>query len=111
MEWIHPTRTGYTLKIQVAPGAAENQIVGPYGDRLKIRIAAVPEKGGANKALLDYLANRLGLPKNSLRLKSGARDRTKVVEINSLEPQIRERLLSLWPPAHLTRPDCPKGPK
>ena len=111
MEWIHPTGTGYTLKIQVAPGAAESQIVGPYGDRLKIRIAAAPEKGEANKALLDFLARRLGLTKNSLRLKSGARDRTKVVEIISLEPQIRERLLSLWPPAELTRPDCHKRPR
>jgi uncharacterized protein len=99
MEWIHPTGTGYMVKIHVAPGAAANQIVGPYGDRLKIRIAAAPEKGAANKALLDYLAKRLGLSKNSLRLKSGARDRIKLVEIISLEPHIKERLLSLWPEA------------
>jgi uncharacterized protein len=99
MEWIHPTCTGYILKIHVAPGAAENQVVGPYGDRLKIRIAAAPEKGEANKTLLDYLAQRLGLAKNQLRLKSGARDRTKTVEIIGLEPHIRERLLSLWPAA------------
>jgi uncharacterized protein (TIGR00251 family) len=98
MEWLHPTCTGYILKIHVAPGASDNQIVGPYGDRLKIRIAAAPEKGEANKTLLDYLAQRLGLPKKQLHLKSGARDRAKTVEIISLEPQVRERLLSLWPP-------------
>ncbi len=84
MQWLHPTSTGYLLKIQVVPGAAENQIMGPYGDRLKIRIAAIPEKGGANKALLDYLAHRLGLAKNQILLKSGSRDRSKVVEIVSL---------------------------
>ncbi len=99
MQWLHPTGTGYLLKIQVVPGAAENQIMGPYGDRLKIRIAAIPEKGGANKALLAYLADRLGLSKNQILLKSGSRDRSKVVEIVSLEPIIRERLLSLWPPS------------
>ena len=97
MQWFHPIRTGYLLKIQVVPGAAENQIMGPYGDRLKIRIAAIPEKGGANKALLDFLAHRLGLSKNQILLKSGSRDRSKVVEIVSLEPHIRERLRSLWP--------------
>ena len=96
-EWLHATISGYLLKIQVVPGAAENQIVGPYGDRLKIRIAAIPEKGGANKSLLDYLASRLGISKRHLRLKSGSRDRAKVVEIMSPEPDIRERLLSLWP--------------
>jgi uncharacterized protein len=108
MEWIHPTGTGYLLKIQVAPGAAANQIVGPYGDRLKIRIAAAPEKGAANKTLLDYLANRLDVPKNQLRLKSGSRDRTKVIEVIGLEPDIRERLLSLWPPASITTTDSSK---
>ena len=98
MQWLHPTRTGYLLKIQMVPGAAENQVMGPYGDRLKIRIAAIPEKGVANKALLDYLAHRLGLSKNQLLLKSGSRGRSKVVEIVGLEPHIRERLQSLWPP-------------
>jgi hypothetical protein len=99
MEWLYPTCTGYLLKIHVAPGAAENQIVGPYGGRLKIRIAAAPEKGAANKTLLEYLARRLGLAKNQLRLKSGSRDRLKLVEIIALDPHIRTRLLSLWPPA------------
>lgn len=99
MEWIQPTCTGYLLKIQVSPGAAENQIVGPYGDRLKIRIAAPPEKGEANRTVLEFLASRLGLPKSQLRLKSGSRDRAKVVEIISLEPHVRERLASLAPAA------------
>lgn len=94
-EWFQATSSGYLLKIQVVPGAAENQIVGPYGDRLKIRIAAIPEKGGANKSLLDYLASRLGIAKKHLHLKSGSRDRSKVVEIVSLEPDIPKRLLSL----------------
>lgn len=101
MDWLYPTSTGYLLKIQVSPGASATQIVGPYGDRLKIRIAAAPEKGAANKSLLDYLAERLGLAKNQIRLKSGSRDRTKVVEIINLEPQVRERLRCLCPPSSL----------
>jgi uncharacterized protein (TIGR00251 family) len=96
-DWLHPSSTGYLLKIQVVPGAAENKIIGPYGDRLKIRIAAIPEKGSANKTLLDFLAHRLGLTKNQVRLKSGGRDRSKLIEIVSSEPHLRELLLSLWP--------------
>jgi uncharacterized protein len=95
--WFQASGSGYLLKIQVVPGAADNRIVGPYGDRLKIRIAAIPEKGGANKSLLDYLASRLGISKNHLRLKSGARDRSKLVEIISPELDLRDRLLLLWP--------------
>lgn len=98
MEWIHPTCTGYLLKIQVSPGAAKNAVVGPYGDRLKMRIAAAPEKNEANQALLEYLAQRLGLAKSQLRLKSGSKDRAKVVEITSLDPHVRQRLLALVAP-------------
>ncbi|WP_083800163.1 DUF167 domain-containing protein [Desulfobacca acetoxidans] len=97
LEWLLPTRTGYFLRIHVVPGAASNQIMGPHGDRLKIRIAAAPEKGAANKELLNYLAKCLGLPKNRLHLKSGAQDRVKVVEVVGLAPEVQERLQALWP--------------
>jgi uncharacterized protein (TIGR00251 family) len=96
--WLQVTCTGWLLKVQVSPGAAQNQIVGEHGDRLKIRIAAPPAKGAANKTLLEFLAQRLGIAKQHLRLKSGAGDRLKVVEIDGLEPELRARLQDLAKP-------------
>lgn len=98
MEWLQPTCQGFLLKLLVSPGAAKTHIVGPYGDRLKVRVAAPPSKGAANEALLAFLAARLQLPKNRLILKSGGKDRAKVVEVLGLEPELRSRLVALWSP-------------
>ena len=47
---------GIEIRIKVVPGASRSQIVGPLSDRLKVRIAAPPEGGKANRALIDLLA-------------------------------------------------------
>jgi len=96
--WLLPTCTGWLLKLQVSPGAAQTQIVGVHGERLKIRVAAPPAKGAANEALLAFLARRLQIPKQRLRVKSGAGDRLKVVEVEGLEPELRPRLEALAHP-------------
>jgi len=79
----------------VTPGARRTEVAGQHGDRLKIRVAAAPEKGAANQELLAFLAARLQVPKSALRLASGAQSRAKVVEIAGLEPELRQRLEKL----------------
>ena len=111
MDWLQPTCQGYLLRLLVSPGASRTEICGPQGDHLKIRVAAPASKGAANAALLHFLAHRLQLPKNRLTLKSGSRDRHKIVEVNGLEPELRERLTELWPsPLNGTRPGSGNQP-
>jgi uncharacterized protein (TIGR00251 family) len=92
-----PTRQGYILRLTVVPGAQRTQIVGLYGDRLKVRLAAPPEKGAANQELITFLAQALGLPKSSLKLTLGAQSRTKVVTVYNLSSDLRDRLNRLVP--------------
>lgn len=94
-----PTCQGYVLRLTVIPAAPRTEVVGLHGDRLKVRLAAPPEKGAANRELLSFLARRLKLPKTSLRLTLGARSRAKVVEVLDLSPELGARLQSLLPPA------------
>ena len=79
------------------PGAQRTQVVGLYGDRLKIRLAAPPEKGAANRELIAFLARALDLPKSSLRLTVGAQSRSKVVAVSDLSPDLSNRLCRLVP--------------
>ncbi len=85
------------LRLTVVPGAQRTQVVGLYGDRLKVRLAAPPEKGAANQELIAFLARTLDLPKSSLKLTGGAQSRTKVVTVHDLSPDLGERLDRLAP--------------
>jgi len=97
--FFQPTGQGYLLRLTVVPGAQRTQVVGLYGDRLKIRLAAAPEKGAANRELVDFLARALGLPKSSLKLTVGAQSRSKVVAVADLSPDLKGRLSRLVPPS------------
>ena len=92
-----PTRQGYVLRLTVVPGAQRTQVVGLLGDRLKVRLAAPPEKGAANQELIAFLARSLDLPRSSFKLTLGAQSRTKVVTVSDLSPDLGERLDRLVP--------------
>ena len=93
--FFSPTSQGYLLRLTVVPGAQRTQVVGLYGDRLKVRLAAPPEKGAANRELLNFLARSLNLPKSSLKLTLGSQSRSKVVVVYDLSPDLGERLARL----------------
>ena len=72
------------LKVKAVPGASRTEIVGRLGEALKIRVAAPPEGGKANREILGLLAERLGLPAASVTLVSGAASPAKVVALQGL---------------------------
>ena len=82
------------LRLLVSPGARRTEVVGLHGGRLKVRLAAAPEKGAANRELIAFLALALNLPKNAFRL-LGAQSRSKVVEIHDPSPDLAIRLEAL----------------
>jgi uncharacterized protein len=83
------------LRVRVAPGANRAGIVGRHGDAWKLRVAAAPEGGRANDAVIRLLADTLAVPRTSVTLVSGHGGRDKIVELAGLEPgQIERRLAS-----------------
>lgn len=80
------------LSLHIQPGAKKTEIAGPHGDALKIRLAAPPVDGKANAALLAFVAERLGVGKSSVSLKSGQTSRRKVVEVEGPPADWRVRL-------------------
>ncbi|MFH0776070.1 MAG: DUF167 domain-containing protein [Patescibacteria group bacterium] len=70
------------LRVKVIPKSAMNAIVGFLDEEtLKIRIAAVPEKGKANLELSKFLAEEFGIPKENVKILSGAGDSLKLVRL------------------------------
>ena len=84
------------LRLRVVPGTSKNPgVVGRYGTAWKVRVAAPPERGAANRAVLELLASTLGVPQAAVRLVSGRASRDKMVEVAGLGPgEIEDRLAS-----------------
>lgn len=81
------------IKVTVSPGAARTELVGRHGDGWKARVAAPPERGRANEALVELLAAALEVPASSVRVVGGRSARAKVVEVADLEAAELERRL------------------
>ncbi|MEE8640403.1 MAG: DUF167 domain-containing protein [bacterium] len=72
------------LEVEVTPRAARAGVVGRRGDVLKVRVAAPPEGGRANKELIRLVANFLGVPRASVTVARGAAARRKLLDIEGL---------------------------
>jgi len=92
--WITQSHDGAVITVQAVPRAAKDAVQGLYGDALKIRLHAPPVDGKANEALLDFLSEKLGVPKRCITFKSGEGQRRKIIAITGLSlPEVEKRLL------------------
>jgi uncharacterized protein len=70
------------LDVKVVPGASRTEIVGPLGNRLKVRVAAPPEGGKANRALVQVLSEWLGV--RDVEIVAGQSSAEKTVRVSGL---------------------------
>jgi uncharacterized protein YggU (UPF0235/DUF167 family) len=82
------------LALRVSPGARTSAVVGRYGDGWKVRVAAQPERGRANEALVALLAATRRVPARTISVVSGHSGRDKLVELTGLAPEETERRLA-----------------
>jgi uncharacterized protein len=73
-----------SLRLRVVPGATRPGVVGRHGDAWKVRVAAPPEAGKANEAVLALLAEALGVRRRDLEIASGRSSRDKTVALSGL---------------------------
>lgn len=86
MSWYTADGEGVRLTVKVQPRSNRNQVVGVEGDALKVKITAPPVDGEANRALLEFLAEKLGVAKSRLRILNGESGRRKVIFIGGVGP-------------------------
>jgi uncharacterized protein (TIGR00251 family) len=89
----HPERSTITFAVRVQPRASKNQVVGEMDGALKIRLQAPAMEDRANSALCAFLAELLKRPKSAVRILSGERSRTKLLEIEGVTAAEVEALL------------------
>lgn len=84
------------IGVRARPGASATRVVGVYGDRLKVEIAAPADAGRANRELLQAFAGWLGVPIGDVDIYVGHTSRDKVLTVSGVdEAALRGRLDAL----------------
>jgi len=73
------------LDVHVQPRAKRTEVVGWYGDAIKIRLAAPPVDGAANEELVAFLADELGVTRSSVEIVAGRASRRKRVAVDGVK--------------------------
>ena len=90
-DWsITEANNAVTLAVRVVPRSSRNQIVGVEGAALKIKLTAPPVEGAANAALIDFIAEWLGVRRSAVSIVSGDKARNKLVRVSGVT---REQVL------------------
>ena len=94
---LEPHALGVILPVKAAPGSKKNELRPVTGGALKVCCTQIPEKGKANRALIEVLARFLKLRKSQISLLSGETDSHKKfliegVTVDELRQKIAEAL-------------------
>jgi len=73
------------IDVYVQPRASKTCIAGMHDGHVKVRLAAPPVEGAANAALVEFVAERLGIAKSRVRVVAGISSRRKVLEIDGVD--------------------------
>jgi uncharacterized protein (TIGR00251 family) len=83
---LHSGQKGSALAVRVTPRASRNEIVEVLEDgTIKVRIAAAPSDEESNAALIEFLAEILGIPKSQLDIVAGEAGRDKLVAVVDMD--------------------------
>jgi len=72
------------LRVKVVPGASRTRLMGEWEGRLKIAVAAPPERGKANDAVTTLLAKVLKIRKRDVCVVGGESSPLKAIRIVGL---------------------------
>jgi uncharacterized protein len=80
------------VNVHVQPGARKNELLGFNEDVLRVKIAAPPVNGKANRELISFLSDALGIRKSDITIDKGETSKNKVIGIAGItKAQFLER--------------------
>ena len=72
------------IRVKVLPRSSKTEIAGQADGVYRIKLTAPPVDGKANKALINFLAKKTGLPKRKFQIVSGEHSRNKTIRIHKV---------------------------
>jgi uncharacterized protein (TIGR00251 family) len=87
------TKSGILLPVRAKPNSRKNEIRGVVDGALSVAVSAIAEKGKANRAIVELLADQLGIPKSRIQLTGGESSSRKKFLIKGIDPESLVRQL------------------
>ena len=81
-----------TFAVRVAPRASRSEISGEHDGALRVRIAAPPVEGAANRELTKVIARALKVPQSAVEIIAGTNSKSKTVRVQGVDAVTLERL-------------------
>ncbi len=86
-----------TFRLWAQPGARTTELAGEREGAIKLRIAAPPVEGKANKECVRFLAELFGVARSAVEIKSGLSSKTKTVRVRNIDTRKAREKLAGWP--------------
>jgi uncharacterized protein len=83
------------MDVKVVPGSSRDKVVGLLGGALKVKVAAPPEDGKANRAVCELLAGAIGVPVGNIQITGGHSKPMKRVAIGGVDAERLHQALGL----------------
>jgi len=78
---------GVVFTAKIVPGSSgKTRFCGLLDGMFKFKVSAAPEKGKANKCLIEFLAEQLCVKKNAISIVSGQTSPVKHVQVLGVSP-------------------------
>jgi uncharacterized protein (TIGR00251 family) len=84
---IEENNGGVVFGIKVIPGSSKTAVSGLLNGKLKVKVAAAPERGKANQDMVNLLAKQLGIKKKHINITSGQTSPVKFVKVSGISPE------------------------
>jgi len=99
LEFAEKHKNGMIIRVRLSPNSSSCSVNGIMAAAdgyklLKISVNAIPEKGKANKELIEFIAKKLKLPKSAIEIISGDTERVKRLLLNGKFNELEEKIIN-----------------
>jgi uncharacterized protein len=87
---------GAVFYVKAVPASSRTCFAGVQNGMLRVKLAAAPERGKANQALVEFLSEKLGIKKKFIRITGGLTSKVKQITAEQMRPEtLIEKLESI----------------
>jgi hypothetical protein len=69
------------IKVKIFPCERTREVIEKSADSFNVKVKAKPERGLANKEMMEVLSNYFKIPESKIQIIKGFRERSKIIKI------------------------------